>query len=57
MASRSDRSDAGHRPKAGEVVGTRSFGFFCIAWQKKLAVQAKRRRKPFICEANITKRF
>jgi len=35
------------RPKAGEVVGTRSFGFFCIVWQKKLALQAKRGRNAF----------
>jgi hypothetical protein len=57
MTTRSNRSDSGYRPKAGEVVGTRSFGFFWIVCQKKLVVQAKRRRKPFIREANTNKRL
>jgi hypothetical protein len=46
MASRSGRSRA-VSGAAGEVVGTRSFGFFCIVWQKKLALQAKRGRNAF----------
>jgi len=41
MTTRSNRSDSGHRPKAGEVSGQESFWFFWDDCQKKLAQKAR----------------